>query len=136
MVAGLLDGTPKFGSSVVTTGGVTNGYKSPTTFTLKEDGTTFDYTNVDLTDKWIDYTVVINGATNEQTVTATFEHNGETVTLYSGSGSTFLQPDTVYSIAGRSAERLFEGLKDLNSHHTIQQMIQVFTFTLYQLKNL
>ena len=112
MVAGLTDGVLRYGNGISNSGGVTNSYKNAAAL-LNEDGSAFDYTTVNLADKWIDYTIIINGATNEQTVTATFENNGETVTLYSGSGSTFLQPDTVYSIAGRSAEKTFEGFERL-----------------------
>ena len=114
MVTGLNGGKPMYGQDVSTSAGVTNSYKNMAALPKKADGTAFDYTGVDLTGKWIDYTVIINGATNEQWVTASFDVNGETVTLIDEHAySTFKQTDPAYDWAGRTAEKTFEAFERL-----------------------
>ena len=113
MVTGLNEGKPQYGKGVSTSANITNGYKDMAALPYMADGTAFDYTDVDLTDKWIDYTVVINGATNEQHVTASFELDGETVTLTDNGTGSFKQTDSAYDIAGRLEEKTFEAFERL-----------------------
>ena len=97
MITGF-DGTkPLYGQGIATTGGVTNGYKNINAVSLLPDGSSLNYSSVNLTGKWIDYTVIFDGTTNDAVVYASFEHNGETVTVKSGEGSTIVNVDYGYS---------------------------------------
>ena len=97
-VSGLFEGKPMYGQSMTDLWGESKSYKNMGSLPIKADGTTFDYAGVDLTGKWIDYTIIIDGATNNLMVYASFEHNGETVTLKSGTSATAVTSNSSYNL--------------------------------------
>lgn len=120
-VAGLNGGKPVYGSTL------SGSYKNLSSAIYLPNGTTFDYTGVSFADKWIDYKIIINGATNEQWVEASFEHNNQTVTVMSGTNSTFSQSADAYKYAGREGNTTFSALERLTfaSRSTSEQTLYI-----------
>ena len=83
------------GAAVGDSNGKVNVYKSLRKIDTLDNGNAFSYDGVDLTGKWVDYTILIDGKTNKMKVVASFEHNGEMVTL-SDSNLSFLLATPAY----------------------------------------
>ena len=73
--------TPEFGSAELHTYANGNQYKWLRQFTHDANKNEFSFDGVSLKDKWIDWTIILDGTENKMEIAVEFEHNGENVSL-------------------------------------------------------